>query len=302
MKIRLLSGTFLAFTALYLTLVLILPSDPAVLVRYNISQSRAHMLGLSIAIPIVIIWLFALYGLLKFRQYADIIKDSREGLGFKYLSYGLTVLIFSLPFISSITSYANYLGVHIPRLLPTVTIVKNYLTLVFPFVAFLLIVRGTEQLVSTLKIKKSGQSIPKLGLLLCIVLSALYTWVIASRPTGPKGDSAYFLPTWVVVITLAIPYLYIWCRGGMAAYYLYLYKNQVKGSIYRDALQSLAVGIGSVIVLSIFLQAFITLSARLFSLRLSPLLGIVYVLVMLTGISYGLIARGAKRLIQIEDV
>lgn len=91
MKNKLLMVIFLAFTTLYVGLVIALPSDPAVLSRYNITQSRAHFLGLTIAIPTILIWFFALYGLLKLRQYTELIKGSREATGFSYLSTGLMV-------------------------------------------------------------------------------------------------------------------------------------------------------------------------------------------------------------------
>jgi len=134
------------------------------------------------------------------------------------------------------------------------------------------------------------------------MLTTFYTWIITTRPVGPNGDSSYYLPTVVILFTLGIPYVYIWCKGTVAAYQLYVYKSRVRGSIYRGALNSLALGIGSVIILSIFLQLLITISARLLTLNLSPRLGIVYVLVALIGVSYGLIARGSKRLKQIEEV
>ncbi len=302
MKQKLFSGAFLTFTLVYIVLTVILPTDPAVLARYHITQSRAHMLGLTIAVPIVLIWLFALYGFLKFQEYTVAIQESPEGQSFRYLSHGLMVLIFSLPLLSSVSSVFTYLGYRNSSLIPMLTIIKNYTNLFFPFIAFLLLAKGADGLIKTLHTKSSARTIPKMSLLLSIVLASLYTWLITTRPIGPSGDTAYYLPNALIIITLAIPYLYIWCKGAAAAYQLYIFKTKVKGTIYRQALNSVAFGIAAIIFLSIFLQMIVTLSVRLTSLHLSPLLTLIYILVLLTGIGYGLLARGAKKLKQIEEV
>jgi hypothetical protein len=67
-------------------------------------------------------------------------------------------------------------------------------------------------------------------------------------------------------------------------------------------LNLLAKGIGGVILISILIQFLTTASARLNRLNLTPLLIIVYCLLLLYGIAYGFIAVGAKRLKRIEEV
>ncbi|HUP26411.1 MAG TPA: hypothetical protein VM124_02055 [Candidatus Limnocylindrales bacterium] len=300
MRKKLYIGIFLSLTALYIILTAVLPTDPAVLQRYQLNQGSAHMLGLTIAIPIVLIWLFALYGFTKFYDYAHIIKESPEGPGFQRLVYGLMTLVLSLPIVASVSSIFTYVGYRNPDLVPKLTITKNYLGLFFAVAAFLLIADGAEKLVRTLRSKTLHLTIPRFGLGACIVLSCFYAWLVTTRSTD-SGDT-YYLPNLLIITTLAIPYLFIWCRGALAAYHLYLYKDRVRGKIYREALGSLALGIGAVILLSISLQLLVTTSAKLTKLNLSPLLSFIYVLVAMTAVGYGLIARGAKKLKQIEEV
>ncbi len=301
MRKKLYSCVFIVLAVIYVILTATLPTDPEVLRRYQISQQNAHLLTLTLAIPMVLIWLFALYGYLKFYDYSLTIRQSREGRGFNRLSRGLMVLIFSLPFVASMSSVFTYISNRNHSLLPTLTITRNYISLLFPFIAFLLIANGAELLIKTLRPKTLHQAIPKFGLVACIILSSVYTWLITTRPVSSAND-IYYLPTVLILTTLAIPYVFIWCRGALAAYHLYMYKSKVKGKIYREALNSLALGMGTIILLSIMLQLLVTVSARLTKLNLSPLLSLIYLLVALTAIGYGLIARGAKKLKQIEEV
>lgn len=292
---------FLGLAALYIVLTTGLPSDPEALQRYNISQHQLHLLALTVAIPIVLIWLMALYGFNRFHEYALAVRKSREGRSLNYLATGLMVLIFSLPLLSSLSSMFTYYSRQRPDLLPTLTILKNYLNLLFPFIAFLLIAKGADSLLKTLKSQKVAFA-PRFSLVGIIALSCIYTWLITTRPIDTTGNASYYLPNVLILFSLAIPYLFMWCKGLMAAYQLYVYKTKVRGNIYREALNSLAAGLSTIIVLSIFLQLLFTLSSRLTSLSLGPLLYLVYILVALTAVSYGLIARGAKKLKKIEEV
>lgn len=151
MKTRAFLWIYLALVASYAVLTFTLPTDPAVLARYQISQSQSHLLGLTITAPFVIIYLAALYGFTRFKHYAVSIRGTREGESFRHISNGLTVLVFSLPILSILSSLRSYATFRYPDLLPTVVITRNYLTLMFALVAFYavgygLVARGAKKL------------------------------------------------------------------------------------------------------------------------------------------------------------
>jgi hypothetical protein len=293
---------FIALVGLYLVLLLITPTDPKVLDRYDLSQSEARLLNLSIALPISAVYLSALYGFLRFRSYWFSVRKSREGEPLKHIMNGLMILAFSLPISAVLSTIFNYITLRNPDFLALATLLRSYLTLIFSFVIFMLIFRGAEQLMQTLK-KKQPFALERPNVPLVIAGTSLFTWLITARPAAEAGDPATYLPPeWVVILTIVIPYMYIWTKGIMAVLKLQHYKDNVQGYVYQRAIANIAKGIGIIIFLSIILQLLTALSAILLRLDLGPLLILLYVLVALYAVGYGLVARGAKKLKLIEEV
>lgn len=294
---------FWAFTLLilvYVGLAFGLPSDPEVLKRYEITQGQARLLNLTIIAPIVIVYFTALYGFLRFRSYAKSIENSKEGKPLKQISIGLAVLAFGLPIASIMGSLLNYIQLEHSQLITVATILRSYIALLFQVVAFSYIALGAQGLIQTLK-RKPVWDRPVLTLLGPIILASIFTWLITSQPHEAASQATYHLPNWLVILTLAVPYVYIWCKGIQAAYKLNAYKDTVKGLLYKRAIGYLAKGIGAVIAVSILIQFITTLSAQLNRLDLGPLLLLLYILIILYALGYGLVARGAKKLKQIEE-
>lgn len=292
---------FITLVAVYATLALTLPSDPELLKRLDISQGRAHLLSLTFIAPLCIVYFAALYGFLRFRAYAHSIHKTKEGEPFMNISTGLMVLAFSLPIAAILGSLLNYIELTSPDLVAAGTIIRNFIGLLFSFVVFSYIARGAKGLLLTLKDKKT-KDYPMLSLAGPIFLASMFTWLITSQPRGTVSDPVYHMPNFLVLLTLAIPYVYIWCIGIKAAYHLHVYKDRVPGVLYKRAIDYLAKGTVVVIGLSILLQIFMTLSEKLNRLDLTPLLLVIYVLVSLYALGYGLVARSAKKLKQIEEV
>jgi len=134
-----------------------------------------------------------------------------------------------------------------------------------------------------------------------IILASVYTWLITTHGPGVAPDKSFYLPDWVIVFTLAVPYTFIWCVGFNAVYQLREYKNGVKGTIYKRAFENLSKGFGVIILLSITIQFITTLAAQLSRLNLTPLLLVVYLLILLYAVGYGLVARGSNKLRGIEE-
>ncbi len=292
---------FFALMAVYIALAFSLPTDPEVLKRYDISQNDARWLNLTVIAPIAAVYFTALYGFLRFKAYADNVTKTKEGRPLQSLATGLMILAFGLPIASILGSLISYLDFSHPGSIEVFTVIRNYIALLFPLVGFVYISRGAEGLVATLKDKKVTTS-PILSLLGPIVLSSLFTWLITSRPQNATTESLYYMPILLVLLTLAIPYVYVWCIAIKAARNLQLYKDCVRGRIYKRALSNITKGILVITLLSILVQIITTLSERLNRLDLTPLLLVLYVLVALYALGYGLVARGAKKLKQIEEV
>lgn len=293
---------FLALLATYIVLAFILPTDPQSLSKYGLTQLSAKLLNLSIVIPIALIYLSALYGFIHVDNYANKILDSKEGLHFKKLASGLAVLAFSLPVTSIIGSLRSYARHALPDLVPSVTIVRNYVVLAFVLIGMLLIAKGAQGLYNTLKRRTTNvQQLSLYGILGPVLLASIYTWLIIAQGTKTPGDEPYYLPDWLLVTTIVVPYVVAWCVGIWAAIHLHRYQDGVKGVIYKRAINYIATGIAVIVLVAVLVQGITSLAGALSRLDLTPVLAIVYFLIVLYAVGYGLVAYGAKKLKQIEE-
>ena len=288
----------------YIALAFTLPTDPEVLARHDISQLQARLLNLSIVIPISLIYLTAWYGFLRIDEYAKKISETKEGPHFKYIALGLMVLVLNLPITSVFSSVRSYARHAAPELLPFATISRNYISMILMVIAMVLIAKGVAGLYDTLKRRNTLKSQPPLyGLIGPILLSAIYVYLIVEQSyTSDTASNPYVLPAWVIVPTIAVPYVFAWCTGIWAARRLLAYQLEVKGTVYRHALSYIAKGLAVIVLVSMLIQGLTSLAGVLNRLELTPLLSFIYFLLVLYAIGFGLVARGAKKLKLIEEV
>src|SRR5690606_37087874 len=141
----------------------------------------------------------------------------------------------------------------------------------------------------------------KLFMLGFILLASAYAALMMTMPFSDESiRSVYFLPSWLIVATIIAPYLFTWYNGTAAADLLIRYRNKVRGIIYKSAFGRLALGFIVITITAIIIRFIVTLNEQLTQLNISPLLMIIYALVVLYGIGYGLVASGAKRLTKLE--
>ncbi|HXH04824.1 MAG TPA: hypothetical protein VNI82_00145, partial [Candidatus Nitrosotenuis sp.] len=177
----------------------------------------------------------------------------------------------------------------------------NYVTLALAFAGLYFIAKGSQGLYSTLKPRgKTSNSQSFYGLAGTVALTSVYTWLVVAQGYATPGTAPYFLPTWLLIITFVIPYVFAWCMGIWAALCLRRYYTAVKGTIYKEALNNLYKGVAGIVVVSIFLQSLTSVPGLVNRLDLTPLLIVVYVLIATYAIGYGLVANGAKKLKLIE--
>jgi hypothetical protein len=292
---------FVVLLATYIVLAFALPPDPQILSKHHLTATSVRLLNLSVIGPLTLVYLAALYGFLRVDDYANKVRNTKEGPHFKKLATGLTILALSLPLNGILGSLASYARHAQPHWSAELAISRNYIALALAAAAIILISKGARGLYGTLKRQDiNGRSV--YALIGPIILASIYTWLIVAQGSGNPDGPPYYLPEWLIVTTIAIPYVFIWCVGAWAAVHLYYYHNGVKGSIYKRAMNNLAKGVGAIIIISILLQFLTTLSGILNRLDLTPLLLVIYLLVGAYAVGYGLVARGAKKLKQIEEV
>jgi len=295
---------FLLVTIAYALIVLLGPTAPSTLAKYRLSQAKTHLLSLTVVVPFVLIWLSAFYGYVTFKKYAVLVRDTDEGPALTSISRGLGFLAFSLPVNSLISSFMGLLVIEHPSYLATTTIIRNYSAFILPLLAFITISRGAEMLVKLIKRRKKENLFhPSLWALGTIIVTSLFSWLIIVRPADTReAINVYQLPNWLIITTIVVPYLYIWFRGTLAAFYIISYQRNVTGKLYRQSLAYLSAGVFTVILINILVALITTLSTRLYRLHLTPILIIVYILVALYAVGFGLLASGAKKLKRIEEV
>jgi hypothetical protein len=105
----------------------------------------------------------------------------------------------------------------------------------------------------------------------------------------------------MIIGTVLVPYLLSWLFGGLAALNLRCYSRQADDLRVRTAFGRVALGLGSIILISVLVQVLVLTTSVLGKLALAPLLGIIYVLIILYGLGYVLIARGSKQLRQLAE-
>jgi hypothetical protein len=293
-------------SAVYLIQALVLPADAKAIARYQISATAIKIVSLVVILPLIAIWGIGFYGYYKYSSYVDSIKRTREGKFHQLIANGLFVLALSLPINSILSNLMSYLGRQYPNFKPGSMIIVNYVNIAMYLTAFALIYKGINGLlqVSSGTLRKRSE----------IYLMMLYTVIVGvfvyislhnparQFPTSQTSNAAYYLPDWLIVLTIIVPYAVTWYLGMISAYRFLLYRSKVKGRLYRQAFTLVATGIATVVGMLMILRYLTTLITVLDKLALKYLLLIIYILMMIIAVGYIFIALGAKRLKRIEEV
>lgn len=299
-------GLYVVLSLAYILMTLLLPPDKKVLVKYQVSPASIRILSLVVTLPLVAIWGLGFYGYYRYHSYTTSIKNTRDGRNHQLISNGLLILALSLPINNIISNLLTYYGRLNPGFLASSVIIGNYITIAIYLTAFLLLYKGANGLVHI-----TGQNLRQRGeiylmMIFTVVVAAFYYLSLTNParqfPASGGTTAAYFLPDWLIVTTILIPYTIMWYLGTMAAYRLWLYRNRVSGEIYRTAFTRVAIGLGMVVALQMVLRFLVTIVTLLDKLALKYLLLIIYVLLIFIGVGYWFIASGAKRLKRIEEV
>ena len=283
------------------------PPDPEALQRYNMTVLQSRLLSLTIVVPVALIWFLALFGYSVFRDYARSIRKGQDGKAFGNIATGLSVLAVGLPVLTIASTIARIITRNNEALIPASTVFSHYSNIAITLFAFWFIHKGAYQLQKLTKEDPKGREWSLL-LGVFIALALTYVYLVLTNPARNTataafdGQSIFYLPDWLIVTTIILPYLYVWYMGLVSGFYVNYYQKKVGGVIYRQSFRFLALGLIGVIIGSV-LRQYLTASSNLFAdLRLAPLLILVYTLLIAIAIGYVFIAIGARKLKQIEEV
>jgi hypothetical protein len=290
---------YLILIILYAAGTLLLPPKKGTLQRYHITELHLRVLDLTIIILYGFIWFCATYGFYIFRQYYQLIKKTKDGEALSKVTAGIGFLAFWFPITSVYNTYTGYLVERHASLAGSIAISQDYLSLLIPLLGFILIGIGARRLIDIVKQRPSMGGINALGIIL-ILIGVLYVYLVTN--THNRLNSTYHLSTMYILITLVVPYLYMWLIGLLSFYEIYLYRAKVPGILYRQSWRFLALGLGALIVISITIQYLTTISERLTKLSLNWVLMVIYLLLILLAIAYIFIALGVRNLKKIEEV
>jgi len=289
---------YAAFVAIF-TFISLLPTPArATLTKYHLQPTGLRLLDLTLLIPTFIMWFAVFYGYNKLHRYGQLIKDNHDGKQVTRLADGLLVIAIGLPVVSIVSGLLQLITRHYPGFTAAATIIPDYLTVIYALVGFIFICKAARGL-GELSRTHLGFNMLNVVLFVVIVIGVVFCDLIAHSHASLR--MVYHMPYELVMLTFAIPYMYIWFLGLFAIAEIYAYSKQVSGVVYRKGWDRLAFGLGSIIVLDILLQYLGTLSSWLNGLSLSGLLLLLYVLLLGLAGAFIVVALGTKELMKIEE-
>lgn len=288
----------------YVLLIFWLPASRATMQAYDLSLLQYKAILFVVTLPSIIAWLAAFIGYATLRQYVRLISKTPEGTYLDKLATGCAWLAWSLPVTTIASLLLNSLGDQHPALFPSSIIVNNYLGLLLPLIAFSIIGAASRGLVAQAKLKLSLASI-RIIMLLFLAAGILYCYLTFQRfdlTSLSSTQNPYFLPIWLMVLSVIIPYLYVWFIGLLAAYEIILFSQQTEGVLYRQALRLLVLGLVVIIASSIALEYLTGIQPRVGHLMFGYQLVLASIFRLIGGGGFIVLALGATRLKKIEEI
>lgn len=295
---------YACLASIYIVLIFLLPPNHETLHAYNLTALQYQVILFAVALPSLAVWLAAFIGYSKLRQYAGFIKKTPEGTYFDQLATGCAWLAWSLPIPTIMALLLNALANHWPGFHSAAIIITNYLNLLLPLVAFTVIAGAARGLTSQTRIKFSLANARAivLGFVTVGVLFCFLTFQRFDLNSLASTHNPYFLPIWLMVLTVTVPYLYAWFVGTLAAYELSLFSRQIQGVLYRQALRFLVIGLLAVVLSSIAVQYANSIEPRTGRLVLDYKLVFTTLFRIIGGLGFVALVMGANRLKKIEEV
>jgi hypothetical protein len=290
----------------YLGLSLYAPISPGAQ-SLHISAMVLAWVKITVALFYLFVWLGGSYSVLTIESYTRSLTDGPDQQAFDYIKTGIFILISTLILAVLLGSIRSYLP-NQASWNPAFVIVTNYLNVLPEVLAFLYFFIGIRLLSHQAQPEPLSlrsyffYSLP-LFLLAYLWLEIIFSNSTRMVATSPMTTATYYLPDSLLILTIVLPSILGWILGLAATTRLYNFHHKVNGTLYRQALSSLVFGFVSVVIASILFEALQALgSHRLLDFGLQKLLVMIYLFILVQGVGYFLMARGARRLHKIEIV
>lgn len=297
-------SVFIALSAIYLLEVFFIPPDTATLTKFDISEAKAKLLTLTIALPIIAIWMIGCYVYTRFKSYAESIAGDKDGNAFAIIRAGLLPLFLWLPISVTFSSMATYLYHRHPSWTVPMVIINNYLNLIFIIIGFYLIHKGTSKLIR-MKDDDRASSWKYAANVPLVIISLIFIFLSLNNPARqfPTYDTpiaAYYLPDWLLVATVLLPYILVFYYGFFAVLNLYIFRVRVRGVIYKNAVEYFAKGLLCIVTSIIFIRYLTNLTTIFTNATLKFILLILYLLIVLLLLGFIMLIKSVKKLQDIE--
>lgn len=288
----------------YIALIFLLPANGVTRQAYGFTAFEYHVVALLVAFPTLAVWLAAFIGYSQLRGYARSIRKTPEGIHFDQLAGGCTWLAWSLPVSVMVPLVLDALADAHPGFHASSIIISNYVSLVLPLVAFSVIAGASRGLLASVKIRLTlvNARLIIIGFLLLGVLYCFFTFRHFDLTSLGASHNPYYLPLWLMLMTVTVPYLYAWFMGILAALEITLFRRHVRGILYKRPLGLLVAGLLLVILSSVAQQYTASVAPRLGHLALDHSLLLILFFRLINGAGFVLLAFGANRLQKIEEV
>lgn len=295
---------YLLLAVLYTLLIFVLPPSQETQAAYHLSTFAYHIAAFAVALPSLAVWLAAFIGYAQLRKYARLIRKTPEGIYFDQLAEGCTWLAWSLPIGTIIPVILNSLADKHPAFHAADIIISNYVMLIFPLIGFSVIASASRGLLATVKVKLTlvNARVILVGFLLIGVLYCFFTFRRFDLTSLGSTNNPYFLPIWLMVLTVTVPYLYAWFMGILAVLEITLYSRHVRGVLYRQPMSLLVGGLLAVILSSVAMQYIGSIEPRVGHLVFDSKLALTLLFRIIGGGGFILLALGASQLKKIEEV
>jgi hypothetical protein len=298
---------FLALAiVLYIVPIVLFPASSGFTDHF--SNFQIILLSITLITPWIATWIFGVVGYLRLLRYAQTIEDPRAGRPFYLLSRGIMILVWAL-IAGTLVSTLRSHNLGAPVMVISTTIIANYLYALAPLGGFYLIWKAIRQLGQGEDVMRRSSSSNPTSIIVwlsLVALSGTYLYLTFTNTSRQIAVSAampatYYLPDWLIVLTISLPVVASWIFGTLAVANMYKYQRAVSGLIYRKSMSMLAFGIILIVSGSILLQGMQSVGPeRLLSGGLQPLLVLSYVFLFVQLIGYLMVSRGSKKLTLIE--
>lgn len=295
---------YLALTGIFFVLVLAMPAQQNILEAYNITGNQYHIYLFLYVVPFIGIWYAAFLAYKRLKLYSESINGSVEAKGYQILARGCGWLAYSLPISAIAGLIMTTIGSSNQNFKPAAVILTNYINLLLPLIGFIILGYSARRLSKLTKTKidtKVGVKIATAFIILGLSYG-YFSFQGIDMDSLASTQNAYFLPIWIIILSLTIPYLYCWFIGLFAAFEILIYARNSNGLLYRQALSYVGYGIATVIASSIIAQFLGSLPISSGEMSVNYAFATAYFIELVIAVGYVLIAIGSNKLKRIEEV